>query len=192
MTYLEALLPLARQAITQPREAADALLAMNVPKAALWPAFFLMVILSVLLMYVAQARDLAMAAGGMAPSPFVMVLATCAISIAYVAALWKVGQAMGGKGSFDDALLLTVFVQGILFAAQIVEFLLTLVVPPVGMVFSLVLIVAAVWINVNFVAALHGFPSLMKAFGVLLLASLGVAILMVFLLSLAGLGMTNV
>ena len=192
MTYLEALLPLARQTLTQPRQAAETLLAMNVPKTALWPGFFLMVILSVLLMYVAQSSDLAIASGGMTPSPFVMMLATCAISLAYVVSLWKIGQAMGGKGSFEDALLLTVFVQAILFAAQIVELLLTLVVPPIGVVFSLVLIFAAVWININFVAALHGFPSLMKAFGVLLLASLGVAILMVFLLSFAGMGMTNV
>lgn len=165
---------------------------MNVPREALWPGFFLMVILSVLLMYVGQSAELSVAAGGSTPSPFIMLGATCVISIAYVGALWKVGQAMGGEGSFDDALLLTVFLQAILFAAQIVELILTLTIPPIGMVFSLLLIFLAVWININFVAALHGFESRMKAFGVLLLASLGVALLMVFMMTLAGVGVSNV
>ena len=46
--------------------------------------------------------------------------------------------------------------------------------------------------HLNFIAALHGFSSLMKSLGVLLLASLGVAIVLVFLMSLAGMGVTNV
>ena len=190
MTYLQSLIPLARQAITQPREAATTLLSMGIPRDALWPAFFLMVILSILLLYV----------GGMltpvpedvtAPSPLLMALVTAVISIASVFAVWKVGQTMGGKGSFEETLLLTVFMQAILFAAQVFELFLTLAVPPIGMVFSLVLILVAVWINVNFISALHGFPSLMKSLGVLLLASLGVALVLVFMMTLAGIGVTR-
>lgn len=190
MTYLQSLVPLARQAITQPREAATTLLSMGVPREALWPGFFLMVILSILLTSIGRGQDLEIVAG--TPSPLIMALLTAVISVASVLAVWKVGQFLGGTGTFEEALLLTIFMQAILFVAQVIELLLAILVPPVGMVFSLVLIIMAVWINVNFIAALHGFSSLMKSLGVLLLASLGVAIVLVFLMSLAGMGVTNV
>lgn len=192
MSYIETLLPLARQALSQPREAATTLLSMGVPRVALWPAFFLLVSLSILMIYVGSGLNPVGVDGAPAPSPLIMAIITAVVSAASVVAVWKVGQTLGGSGTFHEALLLTIFLQAILLAAQLVELFLALLVPPVAALFSVALIVLAVWINVNFIAALHGFASLWKSFGVLILASIGVALVLIFLMTLAGIGVADV
>ncbi|MXQ07589.1 hypothetical protein GQ651_06995 [Alphaproteobacteria bacterium GH1-50] len=184
---LQLFVPLARQALTEPREAASTLLSMGVPKAAYWPAFFALVALSVILNEVVALMTPGPAIGPQI-APLVMAALTALISAVSVWAIWKVGRAMGGTGSFDEALLLTIFLQAILFTGQLVEVGLMLILPPIAGLFSVALIILAFWLNVNFVAALHGFTSLWRAFGALILATLGVALVLIFLMTLTGIG----
>ena len=184
---LQLFVPLARQAVTEPREAASTLLSMGIPKAAYWPAFFALVALSVIL-----AETVALVAPPaptvVMPGPLLMAALTALISAISVWAVWRVGRAAGGTGSFDEALLLTVFLQAILLAGQVVEFLLLLILPPLSGLFGIALIVLAFWLNINFIATLHGFSSLWRAFGVLVIATMGVALVLVFLMTLTGIG----
>ena len=182
---LQLFVPLARQALTEPREAATTLLSMGVPKAAYWPAFLTLVVLSVILNEVVRMLT-AVPVTGPQIAPLVMAGLAALISAVSVWAIWKVGRAMGGTGQFDEALLLTVFLQAILFAGQLVEVGLMLILPPLAGLFSVALIVLAFWLNVNFVAALHGFTSLWRALGALFLATLGVALVLIFLMTLTG------
>lgn len=184
---LQLFVPLARQAMTEPREAASTLLSMGVPKEAYWPAFFVLVALSVLVTEV-----LGMLSPGpepiISPGPLAMAGLTAVISAVSIWAIWKVGRAAGGTGSFDEALLLTVFLQAMIFAGQVIELGLLILLPPLAGLFSVALIVFAFWLNINFIATLHGFSSLWRAFGVLVIATIGVALVLVFLMTLIGIG----
>jgi hypothetical protein len=192
VSYIQSLLPLARQALSQPRESAATLLSMGVPREALWPSFFLLVVLSILMVSLGTSADTVGNEGLLVASPIVMALITAVVSVVSVVAVWKVGQTLGGRGTFEETLLLTVFLQAILFAGQLIELFLALTVPPVAAMFNLAIIVLAVWLNVNFIATLHGFASIWKSFGVLILASIGVALVLVFMMTLAGIGVSNV
>lgn len=182
-------LPVARQAINEPQEAASTLMSMGVPREALWPAFFLFVVLSAILGSTTEMLRPTVQGVPLAPFPFVMISAIA--GAASVFAIWKVGQAMEGTGSFDETLLLMIFLQGILFIGQLIEFALFVVAPPLSSLFSVALIVLAFWLNLNFIAALHGFTSLMRAFGCLIMASAGVALVLIVVLTLFGLPMVS-
>ncbi len=177
-------LPVVRQLFREPREAASTLLSMGVPKQVLWPAFTLLVVLSVILIFLIGAptgpNDEAIV------SPFSLTLSSALAGAASVILIWKIGDFMGGKGGFDETLLLTVFLQGMIFAGQLVELALVLVIPPIADIYYIALIVFMFWLNLNFIAVLHGFGSLWRAFGVLVFASIGVAFVLIFAMSLAG------
>lgn len=181
---LNTFLPIAAQAVREPREAASTLMSMGVPYAALWPAFGALVCLSVILSFLSGGLE--PTAGQASLGPLVLALTSAVAGAASVFLVWKVGAAMDGKGRFEEALLLTVFLQGLIFAGQLVEFVLYLVMPPLSGLFSIAIILLTFWINLNFIAALHGFSSLWRSFGVLVFASLGVALILIFLMSLLG------
>ena len=185
---LNIFVPVARQALNDPREAAGTLLAMGVPRDALWPAFFLLITLSVIGMAIISAVSPPTPVAPVPPPPVILALITAIISGVSVWLVWKVGQAMGGTGRFDEALLLTVFLQAIIFAGQVVEFMLLLFLPLLAGLFSIAMIGFAIWLNVNFIATLHGFTSLWRALGCVLLASLGAALVFFFLMTLTGAG----
>ncbi|MDD9921003.1 MAG: hypothetical protein OXQ92_01795 [Boseongicola sp.] len=179
-------IPPARQAITQPREAAVTLMGMGVPREALWPSFALLVLLSAILTYLGSG-----AATGeqIVFTPFHFVLVSALAGAASVFAIWKIGGAMGGTGTFENTLLLMVFLQALLFTGQLIEFGIFLIAPPIASLFSIVLIVWAFFVNLNFVAALHGFSSLLRSLGCLLLASFGVALVVVSIMAFLGIQM---
>lgn len=184
---MSAFISLGRQALSEPREAASTLLSMGVPREAYWPAFFLLVVLSVLLNEIASLFSPAPPLAMVMP-PVIMGMLTALISAISIWAVWKVGQAMGGTGTFNETLLLTIFLQAILFAGQLVELVLMLAMPVLAGLFSLALVIFAMWLNINFIATLHGFSSLWRAFGVLIMATLGVALVLIFLMTLTGIG----
>ena len=182
-------LPIAKQALTDPREAATTLMSMGVPREALWPAFGLFVVLSALLGASSEMLRPPVQGIALAPLPFAGVSAIA--GAASVFAIWKVGEAMEGTGSFQETLLLMVFLQGILFIGQIIEFVVWIIAPPIASLMSVALLVLAFWLNLNFIAALHGFPSLLRAFGCLLLASAGVALVLIVALTVFGISMVD-
>ncbi len=181
---LNSFLPVALQALRDPREAASTLMSMGVPNAALWPAFGALVALSVILSFLTGGLE--PSAGQVTLGPLMLAGTSAVAGAASIFLVWKIGSAMDGKGRLEEALLLTVFLQGLILAAQFVELGLFLFLPSLAGLFSIVVIVITFWINLNFIAALHGFASLWRAFGVLVFASLGVALILILLMSLAG------
>jgi len=176
-------LPVVRQSLREPREAASTLLSMGVPKQVLWPAFALLIVLPVILIFVTEPPT--GPNGEVLVSPFALTLASAIVSVASVYLTWKIGVLMGGSGGFDETLLLTVFIQGIVFGGQLIEFAIVLIIPPFAGIYYVALVAFIFWLYLNFIAVLHGFNSLWRAFGVLLFASIAVAIVFIFVLSLA-------
>ena len=181
---LNVFLPVAAQAIREPREAASTLMSMGVPPAALWPAFGSLVCLTVIITFLSGGQEAG--AGSAMVGPLSLAFTSAIAGAASIFLVWKIGGAMDGTGSFEETLLLTVFLQAIVFAGQLIELVLFLFFTPLAGMFSIGMIVLTFWINLNFIAALHGFASLWRAFGVLVFASLGVALILVFVMSLLG------
>ncbi|MEM8801138.1 MAG: YIP1 family protein [Pseudomonadota bacterium] len=186
MTLLDSLVSQGVRAFREPREAAADVIALGVPRDVLVPGLMVIVILSVMLNALGEA---------VAPTPlasithFQMSVFLLILFVSFAAAVFKVGQAMGGLGEWQDSLLLAIFFQAVFLPAQALQVLLIIIVPPIASLFGLAIFLFGLWVNVNFIAALHGFPSLGKALGVLVLASVVVAFVMAFAAPLIGISL---
>lgn len=180
----QALISIARDAYRDPREAAVRLLSLGVPGAAVWPAFGVIILLSVL---IGGISDLAAPPEqGPQVSYILMALLLAVIFMAFALGVWKVGRALGGKGSFEECLVVGIFFQGVLLPLQVLQLALVIVLPGLAGVFGIALLFYGVWVNVNFIDALHGFASFFKSLGVLILASFVAAIAMLVVIALVG------
>ena len=187
MTLLESLVAQGKRAFREPRAAAADVIALGFPKEALAPALLLVVVVSVLLSAVSDF---------IAPPPidipyFKSALLVFIIFTSFSFAIAKVGKMMGGVGSFPDSLLLAIFFQAIFIPVQAIQIALLLVSADVSALLAFGIILFGFWINVNFIAALHGFTSLGRALGVLILASIAVAFFLVLVTPLLGISITG-
>lgn len=167
MTLLDSIIAQGFRAIREPRAAAADILALGFPRQALAPALLLVVAISVILNAASEY---------LAPSPYVtitpfqMVILLTAMLLVFSFSISKAGNWFGGLGTFPDALLLMIFQQAIFLPAVAVQLLLFLLAPALAGLFILAVMLFLTWVHVNFIAALHGFTSLGRAFGILLLA----------------------
>lgn len=167
MTLLQSLYAQAVRAMSEPRAAAADVLQLGMPREALMPALFLVTVLSGLANSVSEA---------LAPnpfftmSPFQMVLFLAISIVIFSFILAKSGQVLGGVGQFNDALLLMIFLQAMFLPAVALQLVLFLILPALSGLFMLGVMVFLTWVHVNFIAALHGYPSLWRALGVLVIA----------------------
>ena len=183
MTLIDALLAQGKRAFREPREAAADVLALGVPQTALVPAFTLIVVLNVILNTVSElvAPTLLATVPPLRIAMFVFLLTG---ALAFFVA--KVGQWFGGVGTVPDSLLLIIFFQALFLPLQALHVLLLVASPVLSALLQLVIFVLGIWVNINFVAALHGFPGLGKAAGVLFLASFAVAVVMILVSPILG------
>ncbi|MDB2490439.1 YIP1 family protein [Paracoccus sp. (in: a-proteobacteria)] len=75
-----------------------------------------------------------------------------------------VGRLFGGEGRFEDALLLTVWIEIVLLVVQLVQVALSLLSPTIAGFLGLAAIVLFLWLTVRFTKVLHGFRSPLKVF----------------------------
>lgn len=178
MTLIESLYAQGVRAIREPRAAAADVLALGIPREALVPGLFAVVTISVILNTISEA---------LAPSPFVIVTPfqmTILLSVMMVAfsfSVAKAGQYLGGLGTFQDSLLLMIFLQAMFLPAVALQILLFVILPTLAGLFILAVMLFLTWVHVNFIAALHGFTALGRAFGVLILAVVMTFFVLMFL-----------
>ena len=173
----QTLVAIGRRSLTEPRPAAADLMALGLPMQAVWTGFFLTNILGILVSSLLP---------GAAGSPFLSALFAIALSLGSVVVVVHVGRALGGHGTFADTLLLTTFLSALVLVGQVAQLVLSLVFPPVAGIFGIAVILMAVWLNVNFIAAIHGFSSLLRALGVMVLGSFVLALGVMVVLALTG------
>ncbi len=167
MTLLDSLFAQAQRAYTEPRAAGADVLALGVPREVLVPALFTVVIFSVILNTISET---------LAPSPFVVItpfqmvmLLTVMLGV-FSFAIAKAGQWLGGVGVFHDSLLLVIFQQAMFLPAVAIQLVLFIILPALAGLFILFVMIYLTWVQINFIAALHGFETLGRAIGVLLMA----------------------
>ena len=178
------ILAMVGRTVQNPREGASEVLSLGLPRDAIWIVVGLVVVLSIIL---AQISSLMLGARGGDPDDMLAIgpIAGLAIQLGVLlgmgGAVHLVGRAMGGSGSFPEALLLIAWLQFIMVCVQVIQLLAILVMPPLtGIIFVLGLALF-LWLLTNFVAVLHGFRSLAQVFVMILVSAFAIA----FFLSLA-------
>lgn len=189
MLSLSNLLPLVGQTIKAPRETFAYLLRLDLPRAVLWQALLLVVVISVLL---AEISNLVIAGAGdpatavMLASPLVFGIAQLALLSIMVLAIFWVGRAMGGTGGFAGGILLVTWLQFIMVCLQLLQGIAILALPPLAWLIGVGGLALFLWLLTNFIAELHGFANLGKVFAMILVTMIGFAVGLSFLLTLIG------
>lgn len=108
---------------------------------------------------------------GPAVSPFLMAGVQAGLLLYSAVAMAFFGRQFGGQGRFADALALMVWIQAIMVGAQLVQTVVMILFPIIGVLMTLALLGVMLWLITLFTAALHGFQSL---------ALTGVGVVLVF------------
>jgi hypothetical protein len=156
------LLGLARQSVADPVAAGRRLLALQLPRAALWEALALVACLSVILTELAAFVAPPPAPGLLtllAANPVLAALVQGLLLVLMVQATWRIGRAFGGRGDLDGSLHVVVWTQTLLVGVQVLQLLALLIAPPFAALAGLAGIVLFFWLFSGFLMALHGFTS---------------------------------
>ena len=183
------LLRLARDTVANPREGASEILSLGLPRQALWLAFALVIVLSMLLgelVYLLAGPDSATAEMPIMASPVVMGFLQAGFLFLMVHAITHVGRIFGGTGHFDEALALVVWLQFIFICVQVVQLAAMVILPPLAGLITLLAVGLFLWLLVNFIATLHGFTSLGMVFVMTILSAFAILFLLSLVLTILG------
>ncbi len=187
---LPVLLGMVRQTISDPSAGAQTVLGLNLPRTALWLAFALMVVLSMML---GELVSLALGPPEDGPltgqTPVVLGLMQGAFMFLGVHAVTHIGRMFGGTGGFDGALALITWLQFIFIVLQVVQLALALVAPPLAGIISLLAIALFFWLLSHFITVLHGFTSVGQVFFMTLLTFVGLLFTLSLILTVLGIGL---
>ncbi|HDR27771.1 YIP1 family protein [Rhodovulum sp.] len=183
------LLALARDTVTDPREGARRMLALDLPEGVLWQALMAVVAVSVLLTRIGDY----LVPTPMNPllpifgeNPLLIAVVQGGLLVVTVYAVYGIGRFFGGIGSFAGALALTVWLQVIMVLLQVVQTASLLILPPLAGLVGMFGIGLFFYLLSNFVAVLHGFSSVLKTFFMILASMFAIVIGMSILMSLLG------
>lgn len=184
------LLRLARDTVSNPREGAETILALGLPRQAWWLAFALVIVLSMILgdilyLVAGVSRDGPMT-GPLGASPLVMGGLQAAFLYMMAHAITHIGRLFGGTGQLDEALALVVWLQFIFLCVQIVQLIAVLVLPPVAGLITVAALGLFLWLLVNFIATLHGFTSLGLVFVMTILSAFAILFCLSLVLTMLG------
>ncbi|MDG1352027.1 MAG: YIP1 family protein [Sulfitobacter sp.] len=186
MTLSDTLKDLAVETLQSPRTAAQKIMALNLSRDVLWTGL----VLAGATNSIIYSFSLLMSDTTMLPplfrNPLMFFMLITGVLAVTVHAFYWTGRALGGRGDLGDLLALLVWLQGLRAVAQAVMFVLLLVSPVIGQLFSLVVGILGLWITVNFVTEALRLPGLMHAFGVLVLAAIGIVFGFAILVGLIG------
>ncbi len=183
---------LLRQSLFTPPVAARRVLAMNLPRQWLWMALALMSVLNSIVYSVgirlsAPTDPTAMA---MIPpifqSPLLFTIFLFGGLVITVFTLTWVGQSMGGKAQLGDILSVIAWMQVLRLLLQAAITVLGLISAQVA---TLLVFVGSFWgifILAGFIDTAHGFGNWFKAFGVMLLAGLAMAVGLTIIMTVIG------
>ncbi|NOE25925.1 MULTISPECIES: YIP1 family protein [unclassified Ruegeria] len=160
--------------IRSPDQAARQLLSLKPGREGLWLAFALAVVLNCL---VQLGIDLSVPVpqGQIAPPPEsipVVLLRSAGAMLLSILAFFVVGKAIGGKASFDDLMVLTVWLQFLQIVALVMTLVLSLTMPFLMMMMLFATAILSLYITLHFLNEAHQFGSLWKSFAVILLSAL--------------------
>ena len=170
-----------RDTIRAPQEAAQAILALNLPRNVLWLGLALVITLSTLLASAVLFMVPMPEAGAGVPMPVVMGIVQAVFLVLVSLGIAVIGARFGGKGDFDGALALMVWLQAVFLVVQAFQIAaIAIGLSVLADIVSLASIPLFFWLMAQFVTVLHGFSSVWKTFWAIIMFLIAFA----FLLSL--------
>ena len=154
-----------RDTIRAPQEAAQAVLALNLPRNVLWLGLALVITLSTLLASAVLLMVPMPEAGAGVPMPVVMGIVQAVFLVLVSLGIAVIGARFGGKGDFDGALALMVWLQAVFLVVQAFQIAaIAIGLSVLADIVSLASIPLFFWLMAQFVTVLHGFSSIWKTF----------------------------
>lgn len=167
-----------------PKEAGAQVLALDLPIRGLWLALSLVsVVTSIIfasLMQLApmgedQFSDL-MRTSPAHSAPLVFALLQWARAVVSVLVIYYVGRMMGGIGQLRDVLAVMAWLQAVTFVLMVGLVIMGAILPMLSSLVILAMVIWWVWAIVSLLNVAHGFDSMFKAGGVLIVSLLGVTV----------------
>ncbi len=183
------LMGMVMRTLQSPREGAHEVLAIGIPREAIWLVIAIVVVLSAFLgQVVALLTGGEAAMGGLLGSPVVSGILQLLAILLTIAAVYWVGRAMGGTGTFTDAAILISWLQFVMICVQLVQIAALLFVPPLAGLIFIAALGIFLWILTEFVCVLHEFKSRGQVFAMIIVSAFTIAFFASILLTLLGLG----
>jgi hypothetical protein len=183
----EDLLDLARLTLRDPASAGQRIMALKLSRDVLWTGLALVAAANTIILSISAMILPPSGLPAFFNSPLAMFVILAGVLVVTVHGIYWTGQALGGQGDLGDLLAMLVWLQVLRVGVQLVVTLLIFAAPTLSLMVSLIAAVWALWILLHFIAAAFRFPSLGKAAGVLLVATIGLVLGLGMLMSLIGL-----
>ncbi|WP_340301971.1 YIP1 family protein [Roseobacter sp. HKCCD7870] len=168
-----------RDTIRAPQEAAQAVLALNLPRNVLWLGLALVITLSTLLASAVLLMVPMPEAGAGVPMPVVMGIVQAVFLVLVSLGIAVIGARFGGKGDFDGALALMVWLQAVFLVVQAFQIAaIAIGLSVLADIVSLASIPLFFWLMAQFVTVLHGFSSVWKTFWAIIMFLIAFAFLL--------------
>ncbi len=163
---------------------------LNLDRATLWQVMLLVTVLSVLLTTLTLGPALVMPLGtdGIVVSPMGYGVILGAGLVMLVFALHFTGTALGGQGTFAEALAVVAWLEVLSLVFRVAQVLIGLISLPVAGLLSIAATVFLLWCLVRFTQVLHRFDGVGKAVLTLFVALLGISLGVTLILTLIGVG----
>ncbi|MGC9418199.1 MAG: Yip1 family protein [Rhodovulum sp.] len=188
-SQLPSLTALARETLSNPRSGARSVLALALPEKVVWQALVAIVSISVLLTQMGEYLvpvPMDPLTPAFRANPLLTAIVQGGLLVVTVYAIHVIGRRFGGRGDFAGALALTVWLQALMVALQVVQTLFLVVLPSVAGLIGLFGIGFFFWLLSHFVAELHGFPSAIKTFAAIIASMVAIILGMSLLMSILG------
>ncbi|WP_420863423.1 Yip1 family protein [Algirhabdus cladophorae] len=185
---------LLNQTLRDPREGANTLLALGIPREALWPMAILVVIIGALISgtgEVISPTQIEGMEGITVPSPWILALIQFGALVISIFALFWMGRALDGQGSLDETILLMTWLQAVWLAGQMGVLVIAIVIPSLAVLLLIVFGLYMIWCMIVFIDVLHRLNSIGKAAMMLGLTVGAILLGMAVFLSLIGVGSTG-
>ncbi len=177
--------------IMEPSEMARKVVALDVPRSALWTGLALVAVVNVILITLLQLltpAPVAFQEQVFALSPFSYAAIIGIFLVMFVYGTFYVGQMLGGTGTLAATLAIIVWFQSVSLTLEVIQLVLVLISPAIASLFGLLSLGALIWCFVNFVNILHGFNNLGKAIAAVVLSLLATGLAAGILMALLGIG----
>ncbi len=187
---LTALSPLICTTLTDPRQAARNIMAMDLGRDVAWTALALVAAVNTFVLQI-MIRTAPAEIQAHFPSyfdaPLAVFMVMAGVMVIYIHTVYWAGLMLSGKGKLDDVLCLMVWLQVLRSGAQVLILAVSAALSALAGLLSLVAFAWGLWILFNFLTEAMQLPSLAHAVIALVMAVAGLVLGLGFLLAMIGL-----
>ncbi len=185
---LRYLLPQVVESIRNPQSVAHQLMRMTYSRATRWELLALVLVVGVLIVQLTSMINGHTAATG-ASLPIVLGVVQALVVVVMIYATFFIGRMFGGTGTLDQTILLFAWIFFVLLCIQVVQVVLMVFAPTLGILLWMASLGIFVWLLVNFIRVLHEFHSLGMILIACFAAAIGLSMVASIMLAILGIGL---